>query len=56
MKKRVGKKTYYNVIQLKNNVDNSYTYIAKSHGIVLMTAPYNGKQTTVYSVTNYKKK
>ncbi|WP_010287512.1 hypothetical protein [Kurthia massiliensis] len=55
MKKKVGKKTYYNVIQLKNNVDNSYTYIAKSHGIVLMTAPYNGKQTTVYSVTNYTK-
>lgn len=53
--KKVGNKTYKNVIRIKNQ-DGGYTFIAKNHGIVLITIKKKGKQVTYYKVTSAKKR
>jgi|GEM_PF-1462105 len=53
--KKVGNKTYKNVIPIKNQ-DGGYTFIAKNHGIVLITIKKKGKQVTYYKVTSAKKR
>ncbi|HIX42409.1 MAG TPA: hypothetical protein H9983_03945, partial [Candidatus Kurthia intestinigallinarum] len=55
MTKKVGNKTYKNVIRIKNQ-DGGYTFIAKNHGIVLITVKKKGKQVTYYKVTSAKKR
>ena len=53
--KKVGKKTYKHVIKL-DNLDTSYTYIAKNHGVILLNYKENGKMKTYYKVMDYWKK
>lgn len=55
MTKKIGQKTYKNVIRIKNP-GGGYTFIAKNHGIVLVTYKTNGKQHTYYKAMNYWKK
>lgn len=53
--KKVGNTTFKNVIRIKNQ-SGGYTFIAKNHGIILITLKKNGKQIPYYKVTKVKKR
>lgn len=53
MKKKIGKKIYSNVIKIRNNYDKGFTYIAKNHGVILITTKKKGKQVPIYKVKTY---
>lgn len=55
MKKKIGKKTYTSVIKIRNNYDKGFTYIAKNHGVILITTKKKGKQVPIYKVKTYYK-
>lgn len=56
MTKKVGNRTYKHVIRIKNNASSGYTYIAKNHGVILITYKQNGKQKIFYKVKNYTRR
>lgn len=53
MKKKIGNKTYTSVIKIRNNYDKGFTYIAKNHGVILITTKEKGKQVPIYKVKTY---
>lgn len=54
-KRKVGKKTYSNVIKILNYYDGGYTFIAKNYGIILITTNEQGYQVPIYKLKNYHK-
>lgn len=53
-KKKVGNRTYKNVIKIRNNYDKGYTFIAKNHGVILITTKSKGKQVAIYKIKSYR--
>lgn len=53
IKKKIGSKTYSGVIKIRNNYDKGFTYIAKKHGVILITTKEKGKQIPIYKVKTF---